>query len=79
MVLLSFAVVSLDKHSDHEQSAKAPSHHCCIQCCPSHNLAPLAKNGITAVGSTTQQQILPDIAGFPHEIYLNQIYRPPIV
>ncbi len=79
LALLSFAVVSIEWHSDHDLNAKkAPSHHCCIQCCPNHNLAPLSENSNSVASSTTERQLLPEVSDFRLEIYLNQIYRPPI-
>ncbi len=80
LMMLSFVVVSIEWHSDHDLNAKTPAqHHCCIQCCPSHNLAPLSANENYFVSSTTGREILPDHSAFHPEIYLNQIYRPPIV
>ena len=80
LMVLSFVVVSIEWHSDHDLNAKAPAqHHCCIQCCPSHNLAPVSANEKYVVSTTTGRQILPDLLDSHLEIYLNQIYRPPIV
>lgn len=79
VLLFSFFFVTVERHSDHDLNAKAPAHHCCVQCCPTHNLAPLGENANSLVRSTSERQVLSDAFDFHPEIYLNQIYRPPIV
>jgi len=61
MVLASFLASTLELHADHDLGTKSQAtQHCCVQCCPSHNLPPLTTTtaAIKPVQASTQYAIM---------------------
>lgn len=52
---------------------------CCVQCCPSHNLASPTVSLIQVIHPNHVTTFAVENLDFPLEIYPNQIDRPPIV
>ena len=83
ILLLSFiSTVSLDAFfcEDAQQKStqsQAPVH-CCVQCCPSHNLASPTVNVVQVTSTIQVSTFIVEILDLPLEIYPNQIDRPPI-
>jgi|GEM_PF-6116002 len=82
-MILSFAFVTssdvffCDEDQQKTTHSQAPVH-CCVQCCPSHNLASPAVNIAQLISSKQASRFIPQNLDFPLEIYPNQIDRPPI-
>lgn len=76
--MMVFSVVALEMHSDHDLNAKAPTNHCCVQCCPSHNLVPLSTSDIALTAPSVVTGFIELTESFQQDLILNKIYRPPI-
>ena len=79
VLFVAFAFISIEWHTDHDLNAKAPVHHCCLQCCPSHNLAPLSNHGVTLSAPSVMTDFVEMTSSFHNDLISTQIYRPPIV
>lgn len=83
VLLLSFvSVVSLDAFFCAETQQKnahsqAPVH-CCVQCCPSHNLASPTVGIVQVMSPNRVTPFVVENLDLPIEIYPNRIDRPPI-
>lgn len=78
VLTVAFSFISIEWHTDHDLNAKAPAHHCCLQCCPSHNLAPLSTHGISLSAPSVVAGFVELTDSFQQDLILNKIYRPPI-
>jgi len=78
LFLLGFFLATMEIHADHDLNAAQQSQHCCVQCCPTHNLAP-ANQDVMAVEEQimVQSHIDDDSFLFLKEIP-HSIFRPPI-
>ena len=78
IVMTVFSFAALELHADHDLNAKAPVSHCCVQCCPSHHLAPTPKqrNDIGALASASRLVFFH--SPFHSVFFPSRIERPPI-
>lgn len=76
--LVGFLFATLEIHADHDTDVAQKTQHCCVQCCPSHNLAPI-NQVITAVDASP---LLDDFIVCDESLPLKEIpesiFRPPI-
>ncbi|MCC7343595.1 MAG: hypothetical protein IT573_01555 [Deltaproteobacteria bacterium] len=77
-LLAAFCLASVEWHRDHEASAQGPCQECCVQCCPSHHLAPVAAPSLLlshpdAVDGRSPELPLPRLETHPR-----RVDRPPI-
>lgn len=82
-VLLTFTFVIsseaffCDENNQVSKSAQAPVH-CCVQCCPSHNLASPTVGIVQVMSPDRVTPFVVENLDLPIEIYPNRIDRPPI-
>ncbi len=77
-VLFLSLSVFVEWHSDHDANAQG-SDVCCVQCCPSHHLAPLSQNSAVVKSSHLFGRIVRDNLQLYLEYFPSAIDRPPIV
>ena len=79
LLFVAFSFISLELHADHNANANTSSQqHCCIQCCPSHNLAPLSTPGISLNVPLNFTSFVESTDLFRANLISTKIYRPPI-
>lgn len=67
----------IEWHQDHDANAKT-NDVCCVQCCPSHHLAPVSQNNsVLRKSDLTFPQYL-EVSQVYLEFYPHSIDRPPI-
>ena len=79
--LAGLLLLALDVHADCNDAPKAPmaAHHCCVQCCPSHNLGPISQSLIKLSSSDhLSLRFYSDNAFRYQGPFLDSLYRPPI-
>ncbi len=75
-VVFSFAALEL--HADHDLNAKAPANHCCVQCCPSHQLAPAPEHQVSIGTLASVTRFVAYHSTFYSTLFPSRIDRPPI-
>ena len=76
--LLGFLFATFEIHADHDADVAQQTEHCCVQCCPSHNLAPVSQT-ITAVAvALLQEGFVHSNDSLPLQEIPPSIFRPPI-
>ena len=81
VILAGMLLLALDIHADCGDAPKVPmaAHHCCIQCCPSHNLAPASQLSIKLSNSNSiSVSFYPDDASRYQDPFFDNLHRPPI-
>ncbi len=76
--LAGFLFATFEIHADHDMDTDQQEQHCCVQCCPSHNLAPV-NQAITVVSASPFQDgfVISDDSLSLKEVP-QSIFRPPI-
>lgn len=76
--MAAFLSAFIEIHADHDGAEVQKTRHCCVQCCPSHNLAPTIRM-TTSVDSTPFLHGLHIVDDSPHvRDIADSIFRPPI-
>lgn len=78
VLLVAFSFVATELQAGHDSCVSPSSHHCCVQCCPSHNLAPLTVSTIFLNTPSEVVCIVEPVRYIQQGSVLNSIYRPPI-
>lgn len=81
-----FCLATFEVHTNHDEHP-GQSHSqsqnqqcdCCLQCCPSHNLAPTSRKYLATEIILTTQSFSPKEENNPSILSLGQIFRPPII
>jgi hypothetical protein len=76
--LLGFFLATLEIHADHEEDAAQQDEHCCVQCCPSQNLAPASEIVATLEQPLMLQSTIGADTSFVSKDIPQSIFRPPI-
>lgn len=79
MLLAAFSFAALELHADHGANAKVPvANHCCIQCCPSHHLAPAPEHQVSIGALASVSRFVAYHSTFYSTLFPSRIDRPPI-
>ncbi|PIR20589.1 MAG: hypothetical protein COV45_05160 [Deltaproteobacteria bacterium CG11_big_fil_rev_8_21_14_0_20_47_16] len=78
VILIAFIFSATEWHVDHDHDAKPSECQCCLQCCPSHNLAPLPDQMTSLIGQPIATEFVESI-NIVHQLLIpSKIDRPPI-
>lgn len=77
-LLAAFCLASVEWHRDHEISAQGPCQECCVQCCPSHHLAPVAASRLLLSHPDPVDRRAPEPPLLRLETHPQRVDRPPI-
>ena len=76
--LLGFFFATLEIHADHDGDVAEQTEHCCVQCCPSHNLVPVSESVTAVEDQLVVRSTIGDDASLLLKTIPNNIFRPPI-
>jgi len=79
VLIAVFAFAALELHTGHDANTKAAANHCCVQCCPSHHLAPAPEYQVSVGALTSVSRFVSYHSPFYSTLFLSRIDRPPIV
>ena len=78
LLLVMFAFSLIELHTDHDTASSAGRDECCVQCCPSHNLAPRPAAEASTSVSDPVEWALSDTSSLYQDPYLTLFDPPPI-
>ncbi len=79
ILVIVFSFLSIEWHADHDgDTGSATDQTCCIQCCVSHNLAPLSAKGNSLNVPRLVDRLIEFSDTFQPELIRSSIDRPPI-
>lgn len=78
LLMFAFAFSIVELHADCELDAKAPASHCCVQCCPAHNLAPTPNHQVLITALPPTSYVLRYHSPLYSVFFALEIDRPPI-
>ncbi len=76
--LLGFFLATVEIHADHDLDVAEQTQHCCVQCCPTHNLAPTSQDVTTVKDQLVVQHYFGDDSSRSLKEIPHSIFRPPI-
>lgn len=78
-IVFGFFLATIEFHADHDVADPQQTQHCCVQCCPSHNLATV----ISTLAIKIPQNSIHDLKVRNITIVLSEIprniFRPPML
>lgn len=78
LLLVGFVFSALELHVDHDFSSSGQQQHCCVQCCPIHNLIPPSTPVVSLNVPSTEGEFVEFGNSIHQNLIPNKIYRPPI-
>lgn len=78
LLVIGFSFATVELHADHDANDSEQSQHCCVQCCPTHNLAPAPKEQGVFQYLLSLRNLTPVLPEVTLSIFPKTIFRPPI-
>lgn len=78
VLVIGFSFAALELYADHDLNGSCQQQHCCVQCCPCHNLVPPSTPVVSLNVPSTEGAFVEFEKSVHQNLLLNKIYRPPI-